>query len=76
MTIASVNWDAVGVISSVVLLCTGGIFKVIWRSQDKLGHKLDQVGEHLDKQDTLVDDTRSRVARIEGHLGINGKSRE
>lgn len=79
-----VNWDGVGVISGVVVTSAVGLYTAIRNSRadgrnwvsglvesvrKELGGKLDAVGLHLDKQDVLVDDARTRLARVEGRLG-------
>lgn len=56
---ATHSWEAVGVIASVAVAAAGGAAR--W-----VGKKVDQVGEHLERQDDEINALGQRVARLEG----------
>lgn len=83
-----VNWDAVGVISAVVSAGTAGLYAAIRNAghdtrdeiqsqvenvRGELSGKMDAVGETLKTHGAHIDDARTRVARIEGRLGLDGE---
>lgn len=81
-----INWDALGVIGGFVTAATAGLYAAIRNNgadtrgtikdqvenvRGELSSKIDQVGDHLKLQDVKIDDARTRVAHIEGRLGID-----
>lgn len=81
--LGSINWEAVGVIISFITVSVGGLYvalrnfkgdiKVtITDSVQEVEDKVDLVGDHLKLQDAELADTNTRLAHVEGHLGING----
>lgn len=89
---ATINWTAVGIICSVVIAGIGGLYIAIRNMKsdvrldlnnaiDIVNNKLDQVGDHLNVQDSKMEDTRTRLARLEGRIrgmlgGNNAPDRE
>lgn len=63
-------WSA----SGVILIALGGLYTAVRQyvggKMDTLQKSVDAIGTHLERQDRLIDDTRQRVARIEGAMNL------